>query len=519
MPNQAQNPNQDLDLEQKQKQNQEQSLKKECCYFFNIKTLLVILIFITIIVAGYLIIINAIITSSKTDSSIINPIVKTQCKVDSDCELVYIGSNVCPPCDFSLEDYKCFNLDEAEKIKENRARAMCKSKPCHPEFDRYICKCANGKCEKVKEELVEGVIITTDKMEYEQGKTVRVMVKNYYSKKIFMNYLVIEENKKNTWTQIEEPLLWDGCRLTGGPYVFFKPEKTMETIIQKQWDCSFISTNLDVFSKKAISGIYRIKSEIINRTKSEVEDPNNILGKPSGKFIYSNEFTIKEKPTLDPRCWEKVVVTETCMTGIKTGLSCEFDLNLGKCIEKIIGSKCSFKTPFETLEKCQEVCEKKLDTSDWQTYRNEEFGFEFNYPKIGEYYGDEIKLFEKENVIKLCTEDSMGREYNFCHSLEIFRKLEEETVKDAIKRIRIKDKDQSVCFVKENQLYDDWNFKTYKIVDQTGRAGRVGPCSDYLFEFFSADPKNPQIFLLLPVIQDSFLNVEKWFKSFKFIEK
>ena len=168
--------------------------------------------------------------------------------------------------------------------------------------------------------------------------------------------------------------------------------------------------------------------------------------------------------------------------------------------------------------KCQRL-EEQPNTSDWQTYKNEELGFEFQYLKIGEYYGDEIKLFEKENVIKLCTKDSMGREYNFCHSLEIFRKLEKETVEDAIKRIRIKDEDQSVCFVKEDQLYDDWNFKTYEITDQFGRGGPAGgSCSHYAFELFAADPKNSQIFFLLPLIQDSFLNVEKWFKSFKFIE-
>ena len=75
----------------------------------------------------------------------------------------------------------------------------------------------------------------------------------------------------------------------------------------------------NVYSEEILPGKYRIRSKIIKRTKNKKDDPTNVSGKPSGEFIYSNEFTIKEKSA--------------------------------------------------------------VDTSNWQTYQNEEFGFEVKYPE------------------------------------------------------------------------------------------------------------------------------------------
>jgi hypothetical protein len=86
-------------------------------------------------------------------------------------------------------------------------------------------------------------------------------------------------------------------------------------------------------------------------------DPS-IVGKDwfkSDKTIYSNEFTIKEKSALDPRCSEKVMSDNGCGA---QWFGYEFDQDKGMCIEKVVVG-CSFETPFKTLEKCQEVCEKK----------------------------------------------------------------------------------------------------------------------------------------------------------------
>ena len=45
----------------------------------------------------------------KIDLPIVNPIIKAQCEVNSDCELVYVGSDKCPPCDKARDDFECLN--------------------------------------------------------------------------------------------------------------------------------------------------------------------------------------------------------------------------------------------------------------------------------------------------------------------------------------------------------------------------------------------------------------------------
>ena len=119
----------------------------------------------------------------KTDLPTVNHVVEDQCEIDTDCELVYVGSDVCPPCDTLSEEYQCLNKNEAKKARDKwddrfNTDLYIVCSPCEVEFDRYVCECENGKCEKVKEELVEEVSITTDKMEYEQGENVKITVKN-----------------------------------------------------------------------------------------------------------------------------------------------------------------------------------------------------------------------------------------------------------------------------------------------------------------------------------------------------
>ena len=154
MQNQTQNLNQDSE------QNKNQPPKKEPFSFIFVKTLLAILIFtaLTIIIIGgwvYVAARYAIISPSKIDLPIVNHVVETQCKIDSDCELAYTGSNICLPCDTAIEEYKCLLLKEAEETEEERFKRMVDNKIfCERclEKSQHTCKCESGKCEKIKDE-------------------------------------------------------------------------------------------------------------------------------------------------------------------------------------------------------------------------------------------------------------------------------------------------------------------------------------------------------------------------------
>ncbi|MCK4744650.1 hypothetical protein KAS41_01150, partial [Candidatus Parcubacteria bacterium] len=65
------------------------------------------------------------------------------------------------------------------------------------------------------------------------------------------------------------------------------------------------------------------------------------------------------KSALDPRCGERVVSEGNCEA---EWLGYEFDQNKEICIGKFV-SGCSAEIPFEILEECQEVCEKKEETT------------------------------------------------------------------------------------------------------------------------------------------------------------
>ena len=344
----------------------------------------------------------------KTDLPIINPVIEAQCETDSDCELVYVGSDVCPPCDTLSEEYQCLNKNEAKKARDKwddrfNTDLYIVCSPCEVEFDRYVCECENGKCEKVKEELVEEVSITTDKMEYEIGEEIKITIENNSNKEQKIGYpdYFIERFKNDNWVEVRQVQCPCGalCDMVG--YSFIKPKNKLEF----EWDqqeswCSSGSGDWSLseeISNQVQSGKYRIKSIKV--------DLNNADDKQT---IYSNEFTIKEKSALDPRCSEIVKIIGNCDAEVQ---GYHFDLDTEECVA-VNGSGCSIETPFKTLEECQEVCEKQVSISDWQTYRNEELGFEFKYPS--EYPSENNIIVKNVNnyVIKIlnyeCVEEIHG---------------------------------------------------------------------------------------------------------------
>ena len=86
---------------------------------FNLSSLPKMILIITLVVMlGSLFgAISYLLKTPKIDLPITNPIIETQCEIDSECSLAYTGSDICLPCDTSVEEYKCLSSEEAEKIE------------------------------------------------------------------------------------------------------------------------------------------------------------------------------------------------------------------------------------------------------------------------------------------------------------------------------------------------------------------------------------------------------------------
>ena len=292
-------------------------MQKQKLFDFSSMPKMVLIITIVVMLGSLFGAVSYLLKMSKIDLPIIPLINKTQCEIDSDCYLVYVSDKdyVCQPCDRSSEKYQCLTVGEMKKLKNkgNKIDESVLCSPCSPEVDRYICKCENGKCEKVKIEEVEEMVITTDKMEYEIGEEVEITIENNTDKEQEMGYLlyITERLENNNWVGIKQA----GCQCVVNCNVakllpIKLNNKTEHKWNQKESWCNDLEflTYPEVISFQVPIGKYRIKSIEIG-----FPDPENY------NTIYSNEFTIKEKVA--------------------------------------------------------------VDTSDWQTYRNEEFGFEIEYPE------------------------------------------------------------------------------------------------------------------------------------------
>lgn len=119
---------------------------------------------------------------------------------------------------------------------------------------------------------------------------------------------------------------------------------------------------------------------------------------------YSNEFTIKEKTAIDPRCGQKVKITGICHGKLIDDIGYQFNSETGKCIEKVIGgSGCTVEKPFNSLEECQKACETGLFADNELSFGTIEKGISSGTKERGNQV-----IKNKDDLIKLWLETGHG---------------------------------------------------------------------------------------------------------------
>lgn len=86
---------------------------------------------------------------------------------------------------------------------------------------------------------------------------------------------------------------------------------------------------------------------------------------------------------------------------------------------------------------------EEVDTSDWETYRNEELGVMFNYELIDKYKKEDNKLYVVNDMIKICISDD-----TLCNRIRVFNIVDkspinyisDDLMQDANKKCRIEQK-------------------------------------------------------------------------------
>ncbi len=157
---------------------------------------------------------------------------------------------------------------------------------------------------------------------------------------------------------------------------------------------------------------------------------------------------------------------------------------------------------------CQ-ILNNESDTSNWQTYRNEEYGFEFDYPMLGSN-DKEIFIKEKNNWIQVCLKPYGDNDW--CHSLIYYEKPKEETIESSIKR-QILDEDEQVICTIEKASFGLENRFTGCYID----CPSIGP-SGFAYNHYVIDSNHPELFFMYSTGHDMIFDIDKWINSIRFIE-
>lgn len=137
----------------------------------------------------------------------------------------------------------------------------------------YGCECKNNVCAEITKKAEE-VTITTDKTEYEQGETVKIVVKNNLDKSI--------------------------CFGTCNNYYFEKKNGEWKYYLKKFCEADFIKecikpNETKIFERETIWNSYKIEKGTYRMVIPLCIDCENLGEFREDKVIFSNEFTIKEK--------------------------------------------------------------------------------------------------------------------------------------------------------------------------------------------------------------------------------
>ncbi|MCK4520840.1 hypothetical protein KAT95_03190 [Candidatus Parcubacteria bacterium] len=286
------------------------------------------------------------------------------CNEDDDCILVlhYICMCHCDKCAKAMAINKKYldywNTYDLSKVKPDCRETVCPmwmpppgycTEHCNDNFYRYNAKCRNNKC-IAKPANGTLIISTSPKIEYEIGETINIRVENRVGNPVNMgvengckgNIYVISKYDEGKW--VDFPETCGGCNVdistsigTNQVKIFF-------------WNQSVFTNREDCALRSAPLGVYRIKIKYWDAD--------------GFKIAYSNEFTIKEKSAIDPLCIKKVKIIGDCDAEVQ---GYEFNLDTEKCIA-VDGSGCSVETPFNSLEECQKVCEKKEADDKYKIY-------------------------------------------------------------------------------------------------------------------------------------------------------